>query len=882
MGPRSRLASTVFLASACSPALCFAQIAAAPAPAPVPATADATWTGAARQVGDAPPARPPALPQSSPPSAPEASEADPATLSADALFRRMFGKDRPAIAAGRYGVIVDGMNAGEAMIDPSPGGWIDGTVLRRIVGGILLPDAARTFEVAAAGDRVSFAALRGIGLTIEFDAGQLVLVLGIPMAMRSARILPLNPPRVASTVAYAEQADVSAYVSVRGGLDVVERAVGERGVSRVAADVDIGVNVKGVVAQGRLRYDADARRTLSRGDVRLTYDDVDMLLRWEAGDLSVARRPYQVAPRIAGIAAYREYRIDPYLDFRASGERGFELQSSAQVEVVVNGAPVRSFPLAAGRYTLRDLPLVTSATNDVEIRITEASGRREVIAFPAFAGIDLLDPGRDEFAINAGVPYRDRDGVRRYDTGEFNVMGFYRRGLSQTLTVGASVELDSRLALVGGEVAWASPLGTLDLNAATDLRRPGFASSRLALQYAWRDADVLRGRGVDAQLILTGRDFRTLDDLFGGTPSSLFAQVRLGQAFSDDFRIQLGGSYERVRDPAPGRRWSIGGTLTRQFGPVSASASLDWQRDLDRSGAIARVSVFVPLGRGTLSANYTSRDTAIRAEYSEVAAAGVGAFGYTIGAERREGSDRQFARATYIGNRFEAALGQTRTHANGRDDVRTGVAFGTALVMADGAFAVSRPVINSFAIVENAGSVATRLAIEPRSGLGGTDVRYSAFSGALGPGVVPDLPPYYERPVEVVAIDAPAGSGVGGEVFMLRPGFRSGYRLKVGAGQGAVSALGVLIDRAGTPLGLINGEVRKADAPADAVPAILFTNAAGRFFVEGLEAGGTYEAIVTVAGRPVRFMLEVPDGVQGIWRPAAPIPLDVEVNDAKK
>ena len=880
MCARSRLASTVFLALACSPALCIAQTAAAP----VLASADAMQSGAARQTGEAPPAVTPPAPAQVVPGlpVPATPEPDPAALSPDELFRRMFGKERPAITAGRYGVIVDGMNAGEAMIDPSPGGWIDGAVLRRIVGGILLPDAARTFGAAAAGERVSFAALRGIGFTTEFDAGQLVLILGIPMAMRTPRILPLNPPRVASSVAYAEQADVSAYVSVRGGLDVVERAVAERGVSRVAADMDVGVNVQGVVAQARLRYDADARRPLSRGDVRMTYDDIDKLLRWELGDLSVARRPYQVAPRIAGVSAYREYRIDPYLDFRASGERGFELQSSAQVEVLVNGAPVRSFPLAAGRYTLRDLPLVTSATNDIEIRITEANGRREVIAFPAFAGIDLLDPGRDEFAINAGIPYRDRDGVRRYDTSDFNIMGFYRRGLSQTLTLGASVELDTRLALVGGEVAWASPLGTLDVNAATDVRRLGPGSSRLALQYAWRDADVLRGRAIDAQLILTGRDFRTLDDLFGGQPSSLFAQVRMGQAFSDDFRVQIGGSYERVRDPRPGQRWSIGGTLTHQFGPVSASASLDWQRDLDRSGAIARVSVFVPLGRGTLSANYTSRDTAMRAEYSEIVAAGVGAFGYTVGAERRDGSDRQFARATYIGNRFEAALGQTRTNVNGRDDIRTGVAFGTALVMADGAVALSRPISNSFAIVENAGNVATRLAIEPRSGLGGTNVRYSAFAGTLGPGVVPDLPPYYERPIEVVAIDAPAGSGVGGEVFMLRPGFRSGYRLKVGAGQGAVSALGVLVDRAGAPLGLISGEVRKADAPADAVPAILFTNAAGRFFVEGLEAGGTYEAIVTVAGRPVRFTLQVPDGVQGIWRPAAAIPLDVEVNDAKK
>lgn len=800
-------------------------------------------------------------------------------MSEDEIFKRMFGKERPPISTGRYVVIVDGMNVGDAEIDPSEDGSISSDFLRRVVAPVLLRDASVEFASATSGTRTRFVDLRRIGYEVRFDRSELALVLGVPMSKRTARVLPLNRPAKRGNVAFEEQADVSAYVSMRGGFDVVEVAPRDRGVGRFATDVDLGLNVRGVVAQARLRYDAEADRRFSRGDVRLTYDDLESLVRYELGDLTVNRRPYQIAPRIAGIAVYREYRIDPYIDYRTTGERGFELENAASVEIVVNGSPVRTFSLSAGRYNLRDLPLVSSATNDVEIRIREASGATRVIAFPAFTDIDLLDVGRTEFAVNAGVPYRDRDGVRVYDDGNFNLMAFYRRGMSSTLTLGASIEADKDLALVGSEISWASPVGTFNVNAGIDMRNPGLDSSRVSLLYAWRDAAMTRS--LDAQVVLTGRDYRTLDGLFSGRPSSVFAQARYGQTISPDLRFQLGGSYERVRDERAGERWSIGGALIKQIGPLSLGASVDYQRDRGKAETIGRLSLFVPLGGGALSSSYQTRENAVRVDYNRITPAGVGSFGYYLGAERRDGADRQFARATYVGNRFEATVDQSRSASRGQSDVRTGVSFGTAIVMADGAFGWSRPVSNSFAIVENASPVDAKLAVEPRTGLGGSNVRYSAFADALGPAVVPDLPPYYDRPIEVQSPDAPVGSGLGAQIYQLKPGFRSGYRLKVGQGQGSVSALGVLVGRAGRPVAMATGEVRRAGALDDEATMLLFTNGAGRFFVEGLKPGERYSATVSLGVRTASFAIDVPADAVGIWKPAADIALDLEVPDAK-
>src|SRR5690606_29883959 len=104
-----------------------------------------------------------------------------------------------------------------------------------------------------------------------------------------------------------------------------------------------------------------------------------------------------------------------------------------------------------------------------------------------------------------------------------------------------------------------------------------------------------------------------------------------------------------------------------------------------------------------------------------------------------------------------------------------------------------------------------RIAVEPRRGFGSTRTLYSAYSDALGPAVVPSLPPYFNRTLEVDAPDAPAGTSLGGQVFAIRPGYRSGYRLQVGSGSN-VSAVGTLVGRGNEPLAFVTGEARRVGA----------------------------------------------------------------------
>ena len=798
------------------------------------------------------------------------------TRTIEDIYRDVFGRDRPTSPEDDYPVLIDGVNVGTARIRPGSAGQdgtIDPTFVHDILAPLVIGEAGAALEKIGEQPSVSFAELDATGLEIQFDAGNLALLIGIPVAMRGIRTLNLRASRNRQDLTFVEPAGFSAYTSVRTGIAFVEHSDRtDTGFDRLVADIDLAANIHGFVLEGDLRYDERRRHKWSRGDVRLTHDIVDKLIRLEAGDLSIGRRPYQASPRIAGVAAFREFGIDPYRNIRPVPDQLFELQEPARVEVLINGVPSRNFDLPSGRFSLRDFPLVPSAANDVELRITYASGRTELVSFPAFFDLDLLQQGLFDFAFNLGFPYEDADGIRRYDTGTYNGLGYARYGFSNTVTAGIGFQGDNRFQQGAIDFVWASPFGTFGINAATDLGSPGVDTGQLTVQYRWRDADRLRNRNVDALINLTGKDYRTLDRIFGGNLVEIQARGRAGQNIGPHGSAQIFAGYEKLRGGL-GESWFVGGNYTHQFRFGSVSAGMEYRNAQERGGLEFQLALAIPLGGGSVNGSYSSQGNAARIDYTRFAPAGVGALGFRASAERRDGSDRQLVQATYIGNRFEASLAQRAENyfnGSGRRDLRSEITFGTALVMAGGHFGLSRPVRNGFAIIApQAGASEYQIAVEPRTGFGSNDRRYSAFSGALGPAVVPQLPAYLNRSLQVDAPDAPAGISLGGQVFSIRPAYRSGYYLPVGD-DGNVTIVGKLVDREGNPVAYAIGTAVERGAKGEE-PQQVFTNAAGRFLVEGAKAGQTYRLALDVEGQTMTVDIEIPEDTSGIYRVEEPL-----------
>ncbi|NJM49858.1 MAG: fimbria/pilus outer membrane usher protein [Sphingomonadales bacterium] len=743
--------------------------------------------------------------------------------SIDDIFRSVFGKERPAIGENDYNTLIEGVNMGAYRIAPDDRdeeGWVEADFVANVLAGAITEEASVKIRQLTNGrDKIPFRMLRQMGLEVTFDKAQLVLRIGIPLEIRAVRDLNIRSRRGRGNVEFAKEADIAASASFRAGITIVEdSAIIDKTFNRFAADIDLALNIKGAVLTADLRYDSIRNRKFTRGDVRLSYDDRSRLIRYELGDLTVARRPFQNAPRIAGISAARNYAINPYLNIRPTSQQSFELERPARVQVLLNGSPVRSFDLPSGRYNLRDLPLVASAGNDIELQINYGSGQVETLSFPAFYDLELLAPGLLDFAVNVGLPFRDDNGIRRYDDSDYNGTAYARYGISPTLTTGVNWEGSRDFDLLGGEIVWASPIGTFAVNASTNIRKAGIDDSKLTMQYRWRDTDPSRERAIDGLLSLTGKDYRTLNEIFSGAFTAVEAKVRASQKFGPRTRAQISAGYENFRI-ADGDSYYIGFNVSRQFRFGSIYAGAEYRKSPERSGPAVRFGLSIPLGRSSLTASYMSEDNAARIEYNRLGSVGVDSWNFGAGADRRNGADRQFARAAYLGNRFEAGVQQIARNYfsnNSRRDLRTEVTFGSALVMADGQFAISRPVRNNFAIFkvnEKAGDY--NIAVEPRTGFGSSETRYSGYSGALGPAVITSLTPYFNRSVQVDAPDAPAGTSVGGQVFELSPGLRSGYSLTVGTAAN-VSVVGNMVDKDGDPLVYISGNAILQDGGKNA------------------------------------------------------------------
>ena len=134
----------------------------------------------------------------------------------------------------------------------------------------------------------------------------------------------------------------------------------------------------------------------------------------------------------------------------------------------------------------------------------------------------------------------------------------------------------------------------------------------------------------------------------------------------------------------------------------------------------------------------------------------------------------------------------------------------------------------------------------------------------MGPAVVPTLTPYFNRSLQVDAPDAPAGISLGGQVFAIKPGYRSGYHLEVGSEANA-ALLGTLIDQDGEPIVFGIGEAVRVGSNEDA-PIPLFTNGSGRFFLEGVVAGASYRLTISREDETIETVVPIPEGTVGILR----------------
>lgn len=697
------------------------------------------------------------------------------------------------------------------------------------------------------------------GINASYDPATLELKFSIPVARQGSQMVSVLPARTVIRGSALEPSDVSASAILSVSQTYVwssrSAATGFRP-ANFSADVAANVGGAGGVSLfGQLEYDASAARAFRRGNFQLIHDDEQRAIRYAAGDIAPGTAGYQTSPLLGGIAIERQYgAIQPLRSIRPSGQYSFQLDREATVDVVVNGATLRTLQLKPGQYNLRDFPFF-NGLNQVELYVVDSAGRRLLANFSQYYSARLIDRGIFEFGATAGVLQRSAAGSSRYDWDTPVFSGYARYGLTSGFTLGVNAQAAADQWNGGLEAAIATPVGTFGMLAAvSDYRGAGSGTSLLAsYEGAFPGGGPFRQVRVNLEAEKTSRRFTAITTSIPYNKNKFRLSARASAVLPGRIGLGLSGTSEFGRDAEPDRH-RLAVNVTRNFGRINANASFEREA---RQGSPADnrflLSLSVPLGGNrTARGAYDSRQNLTSLEFSQYRRDEIDTFGLRAAITRDDGSLNASGEVDYAGNRFAArvrhrAIGTASGTITGQE---TEYVISTEIAMAGGKVAIGRPVGPRFAIVERHETL-TGTGIDVWQGP--IRDRPQARAAKLGPALISLGSAYLPTQIRVDVKGAPAGYDIGPGAYALRPGNATGYAITIGSDASRI-VIGTLVDVAGHPLRLLGGSLVPAGKP-DAAPILFFTNAGGRFVANGLAAGeyllrlgpeGRGQAVITV------------------------------------
>ncbi|MEN5362279.1 fimbria/pilus outer membrane usher protein [Brevundimonas intermedia] len=731
--------------------------------------------------------------------------------------------------------------------------------LEKALGRLLTLDALTGVKgLADAEGWISLSQLSGSGYQIRFDPVLLELIVELPIEARLGQTLSLGLATARDEPVQPDQsARFSAYATYRVSWDYVHQGQRE-GLRRPRMDLDVNGRVfRRFAFENQLGYDGELESPFVRQSSRLIFDQPEAQMRWTGGDLEPRSIAFQGQEDIAGLGLQRLYRgFAGGRTVTSSSARRLTLQRNATVDVLINGARVRTLQLGPGNYDIGDLPL-TSGSNNVQLIVQDELGRREVVSFDFFSDFLLLQPGVDEFDLQAGVRAPYVFGERDYKTDEALATGFYRRGISDSLTLGGNFQLSEQVQQLGAEGVIATRYGLFkgDFAASNSDQAGGGYAARLEYRYSQLLRDLPGARRVDLSLETRSEKFASIDALDPTNQVALVALARYSQPISPRWSASAGVDYSMGRNDQPDRyggsafaSYNLSVNTNVNLGVIYQSGQTQFS---DRDEVNLRVDIVHRFGtRSTVNASLESAERRARIGYTRAPESPLDDFGVSAQLETNRDVAALDATVVYFSNRGDLELAhQTAFDTSGSEIVAqtTSLRAGGSIAFADGRLGIGRSIYDSFAI------------LSPHSTLEGRPVlvrgRFSqqpvARSGLFGPALVP-LGAYSAQFVPYDVEELPLGYDLGTGNFEFYPWLHSGFSRVVGS-QFNITVVGSLLDVEGQPLTLTYG-VARAEADPSAPEIEIFTNRTGRFGASGLAPGAWL--IRMTNGLAYRLMIE--------------------------
>lgn len=686
---------------------------------------------------------------------------------------------------------------------------------------------------------LSFDELKGAGIEVVYDPSALDIRVTFPTSVALPGVISIfGEPRVAAREDIAPASRLSG--SVIFSLDQsIDYASGDSfGPLNGSAEISLALGgSKGVFAFSDLVFDGQAGNRFRRGRTLLVHDDQPNAIRYSFGDLLPQVEGFQGAPAVGGIGVQRSYQdLQPNRNIRPAGLFRFAIEQPSLVEIAVNGAPVRTVRLERGQYDIRDFNFVTGL-NAVEIFARDEFGRRSIARFDQFFDFGLLEKGINEFGFYLGAQQiLNVTGNFAYKFNRPIATGYFRAGLSSTITAGLNAQSEKGRFMIGSSAVAATPVGSVALVGAVSRDRLlGTGARYLAsYQHSVEKIGFIDRPSWNVEAGYTSAKFMPVGDLGLRNDIKFDLRARASGSIGTNFNLGISASYATRRNNM--RDTSLFNvTASRRVGPVNVAFTAEHARSIDgRKDNRALISLGMQLGpRGNARATFDSRGNVAQLDVGRFRSDVLGDWGARATVTRDRRSTSGVAEASYNQNRALFSVQHSAAGNQNLGDVRhrTSVNVATQISFADNRIGFGRPVGHNFVLAYPHKTLKSKVEIAQ-----GVEIeKVQARSGALGPALGTAGTAYTERRLTLRAPDAPPGYDIGPGYYTVIPLPAGGYLLQVGS-DAFYSVSGTLLDNSGKPVELLAGTIRSIDRPeAKAVP--FFTNKVGRFIAVGLVLG---------------------------------------------
>ena len=650
-----------------------------------------------------------------------------------------------------------------------------------------------------------------------------------------------------------------AYDSAATGAQALS---GEIGISLGSGILTSTAAAGGVTAGGRFR-------------TSWTLDDPKRATRLVLGDVFSDNTDFSgLGGRVALFGAWfgHEDSIDTTGIYRQSGTLSGAVQTSTKAELYVNGVLTREQVIPPGPFRFVNFPLQVGS-NNAELVLRDAFGRETRYRSVLFAASNLLARNARDFSIAFGRPTgANPDG----SAGGLGIIGRYRYGLRDNLSIGTSFEHSRLTSNVAASVGFAGRYGQFDIEfaASNGAPRPGYVpigellplsdgisvpDAIVPAQYAWY-APHLAGTGESFAWSLPGRTvslqaqlgFRSpfysnistaINDDRAVRESSAAVAVALGRTAS----VGLNFRNSSYRDSSPRSEMTVtqGLSLGRRYGTLTLAEGM--RRAGGSSSPVFRIEYSAYRNGTQFSARSDSEggSTSRSFDLSHPLSPGETGFGYRFTRNAYDIASSFRNEIDYQGDHFVASA--TGTVSGGH--IEPGLRVAGAIAYVEGTFAFTRPIQSSFALIDVGGLGGVRASVNDRD-IGKTDRH--------GRVIATDLSEYRINRFKVDGTDAPSDYLIESDKQSATPSHLGGVHIRF-PGRRIVAYTGTISVR-GIDGNVVAGDGRLTLRLADKETRTDL-GTGGRFYLEDVPVG-VYDASLVSSAGTCTFKLNVlkPDG----------------------